>query len=212
MKFILLSPPDDRPAELTTVQALFEGGLPCYHLRKPNWDIERMSGWLTALPARWRGKVWLHSHHELANDFQVGGIHFRDYQNTSSTTLNPLSAHCPMSRSCHDIPTLKLALGHYDSVCFGPIFPSFSKPGYGPVPSEMLAPLQQLLKERELGGRATTVFALGGISVSGVEPCRKLGFDGVAVLGAIWNTPDPIRSFLDFSNVVEFQPAMSSPP
>lgn len=212
MKFILLSPPADRPAELQTVQTLFENGLPCYHLRKPNWDMERMSGWLTALPARWRGKVWLHSHHELANDFQVGGIHFRDYPSTAALPLESLTTHRPVSRSCHDIPCLRLALGHNDSVFFGPIFPSFSKPGYGPVPSEVLTTLQPLLNNRDPNGRRTMVFALGGISVAGVEPCQKLGFDGVAVLGAVWNTPDPLRSFLDFSNVVEMQPATSTTP
>jgi thiamine-phosphate pyrophosphorylase len=210
MKLSLLSPPDDRPNEMEIVQALFQSGLARYHLRKPNWDGQQVFAWLMALPDHLREKVWLHSHHELANDFQIGGIHFRDTGIIPQPTLEASNPGHAMGRSCHDIPSLRLAIGHYDSVFFSPIFPSLSKPGYGPLPALVVAQLQQVLSDRKATARRTVVYALGGITPAHVEPCRKLGFDGVAVLGAIWNAPDPLRSFREFFNVVEIPPATPS--
>jgi thiamine monophosphate synthase len=32
--------------------------------------------------------------------------------------------------------------------------------------------------------------------VENIPHCRALGFDGVAVLGAIWQAADPVRAFV----------------
>ena len=37
--------------------------------------------------------------------------------------------------------------------------------------------------------RKIKIFALSGIDESRIEECKELGFDGVALLGAIWNNP-----------------------
>jgi thiamine monophosphate synthase len=41
----------------------------------------------------------------------------------------------------------------------------------------------------------TSVFAIGGVDGDGLERCRDLGFDGGALLGAVWNEADPVRAF-----------------
>jgi thiamine-phosphate pyrophosphorylase len=112
------------------------------------------------------------------------------------------------SRSCHDLATLRAALGPYDSVFFGPVFPSISKPGYA---TQLTAQVERcfppneissLLNSRTSGERRTTVLALGGITADRLPQIRALGFDGVAVLGAIWQAADPVAAFCEIQDAV----------
>jgi thiamine-phosphate pyrophosphorylase len=46
------------------------------------------------------------------------------------------------------------------------------------------------------------VLALGGITPERVGEVHALGFDGVAVLGAIWGAADPVRVFGNFQEAL----------
>jgi len=198
MKLVLVSPPGERSNEVAVVERLFDSGLERYHLRKPGWDSHRVAVWLETLSARWRGRVFLHSHADLARTFRVGGIHFRDDGDIPSDFALRVPAECLTSRSCHDVVAVKAALGRYDSIFFGPVFPSFSKPGYGPVPAPVLEELRAVLLPRNPAKKCTQALAIGGVTPNSLEICRALGFDGVATLGAVWNASDPVGAFLEF--------------
>ena len=43
--------------------------------------------------------------------------------------------------------------------------------------------------------RKTEVIALGGITGANTLRCAELGFDGVAVLGALWQAAEPLKVF-----------------
>ena len=45
------------------------------------------------------------------------------------------------------------------------------------------------------------VYAGGGITASRIAHCQELGFDGVVVMGSIWESEDPIASFGECLNV-----------
>jgi len=200
MKVIVLSPPDERSNEVAVVESLFAAGLERYHLRKPDWESARLAQWLEAMPARWRSRVFLHSHADLALTFCVGGIHFRDDGDAPTDPRPRVAPGCLTSRSCHYVATVKVALGRYDSILFGPVFPSLSKPGHGPVPAQVLDELRTVLVARTQAERVTKAFALGGVTAQGVHICRALGFDGVAILGAVWNSADPVATFREFQS------------
>ncbi|KQP42805.1 thiamine monophosphate synthase [Methylobacterium sp. Leaf104] len=70
-----------------------------------------------------------------------------------------------------------------DYATLSPIFPTPSKPGYGPA----LGPEAI----RIATGFGMPVIALGGITVDRVEACRSAGAAGVAVMGALMRPPDP---------------------
>ncbi len=68
---------------------------------------------------------------------------------------------------------------------FGPVFETSSKAGL-PAPLGTGAI-----------GAATGVLpliAIGGIDAAGARRCRDAGAHGVAVIGAIWRDPDPVRT------------------
>jgi thiamine-phosphate pyrophosphorylase len=76
-------------------------------------------------------------------------------------------------------------LSDEDYVTLSPIFPTATKPGYGPALGASAA--------ARLAGARTWV-ALGGIdSPSRAAACRAAGAAGVAVLGAIMRASDPGR-------------------
>ncbi|WP_239098239.1 thiamine phosphate synthase [Micromonospora qiuiae] len=89
-----------------------------------------------------------------------------------------------IGRSCHDEAELR-QLSTEDYVTLSPVYPTRTKPGYGPplLPGG-LADLIRL--------SPVPAIALGGIETPAqVRACVEAGAAGVAVLGAIMRAPDP---------------------
>lgn len=89
-----------------------------------------------------------------------------------------------LGRSCHSAADLaRLGAEHY--ITLSPVFPSASKPGYGPPLG--LARLAELCRR---AGRP--VLALGGIDTpEKAQACVTAGAAGVAVMGAVMRAADP---------------------
>jgi thiamine-phosphate diphosphorylase len=89
-----------------------------------------------------------------------------------------------VGRSCHDAGELS-RLSTEDYATVSPVFPSRSKPGYGPVLG--LAGLAGLVD-----GTPVSVLALGGLDRPGrAARCLAAGAAGVAVMGAVMRADDP---------------------
>ncbi len=191
MKLVVISPEADEPREHAVLAELFAAGLERYHVRKPQWPQEKLAVWLNAVPSQWWSRLVLHQHHELAVEFGCGGMHFKDSDDSDDALHR--RADFFTSRSCHDLADLNTALGNYAAVFFSPVFPSISKSGYGPtIPIETVT---ERLARRTDAERKTEVIALGGITPTNAIRCAELGFDGVAVLGALWQALEPLKVF-----------------
>ncbi|MDM4720792.1 thiamine phosphate synthase [Micromonospora sp. WMMA1363] len=92
-----------------------------------------------------------------------------------------------VGRSCHDGAELA-RLTAEDYVTLSPVYPTRTKPGYGPpLHPEGLAGLIRLTP--------VPVLALGGIETAAqVSACVEAGAAGVAVLGAIMRADDPAEA------------------
>ncbi|MFI6758641.1 thiamine phosphate synthase [Micromonospora sp. NPDC050417] len=89
-----------------------------------------------------------------------------------------------VGRSCHDAAEL-LRLTTEDYVTLSPVFPSPSKPGYGP-------PLRPVGLARLARRTSVPVLALGGVTdAEQVAACMVAGAAGVAVMGAVMGADDP---------------------
>jgi thiamine-phosphate pyrophosphorylase len=202
MKLIVISPEAEDAREHAVLAELFAAGLTSYHLRKPSWTRDQLVAWLHALPCEFHPRIVLHSHHDLAQEFAIGGLHDRDEPKASSNLLG----YSMRSRAVHDLDTLRSSLDAYDRLLVSPILPSFSKPGYGPSTKLPEADLRAVLALP----RRAEVIALGGIDVSRISVCRDLGFDGVAVLGAVWQAADPVAAFMQLLHVAAEVTRLSS--
>jgi len=193
MRITVISPESADFREFPSMLGLFSAGLERYHVRKPRWSRAALEAWLGHTPEAWRTRLVLHQHHELAAKFGLGGTHDRDGE--------PPTAQGAVSRSCHDLASLRQHLPEYRSLLFGPVFPSLSKPGYGPAPDFPWSDLKRVLGERDPSD--AQVLAIGGITASELHRCRDLGFDGAAVLGAIWGEMDPVGAYRGIREVAD---------
>ncbi|NYD42470.1 thiamine phosphate synthase [Nocardioides panaciterrulae] len=94
-----------------------------------------------------------------------------------------------VGRSCHDAGEVgRAAAEGCDYVTVSPVFPSDSKPGYGPC----LGPdgLGRLL------AGAPPAYALGGVLPGHVEACLSAGAAGVAVMGPLMREPALAADYL----------------
>ena len=93
----------------------------------------------------------------------------------------------------HSLKELEDYKEKYEYAFLSPIFDSISKVGY-----KSNFDLQELKRKFPLlsGEGQGGVIALGGIDESKIETCRQLSFAGVAVLGVIWQSENPLEKFL----------------
>jgi thiamine-phosphate pyrophosphorylase len=218
MKLVVISPEGEDAREAAVLADLFAAGLERYHVRKPTWPAEKLQAWIGRLPDEWRSRLILHSQHQLVDELGLGGRHWRDMPGNAGGSTAPFMMERPAargrftSRSCHDIPTLRAVFDRYDSIFFGPIFPTMSKPGYGPSGSYSPQELSDALNQRSTDQRRAVVLALGGITPETAPRAIALGFDGVAVLGAIWHAPEPARAYEAIRESIQRAPKTDTAP
>ncbi len=92
----------------------------------------------------------------------------------------------------HSLKEMDDCKEEYSYAFLSPIFDSISKAGY-----KSKFDLKELKRSPLLGrGAGGEVIALGGIDENTIHEAVDLGFDGVAVLGAIWMSEDPLKNFI----------------
>ncbi len=95
----------------------------------------------------------------------------------------------------HSLKELEDCKEKYEYAFLSPIFDSISKVGYKSKFSHRLHKFSQIKSELISAISGKNIIALGGIDEDKIETCRKLGFAGVAVLGAIWQSKNPLEKF-----------------
>ncbi|MBT7650459.1 MAG: thiamine phosphate synthase [Opitutae bacterium] len=189
---ILISPPSEKDGEIDLLCQFFDAGLSRFHLRKPNFSAEDLKRYLNQIPSEHLSKIVVHRCPEVLADFAVGGYHLRSNE-SAHQVLKGTS-----SKSLHKLSELTRLKETMDYVFLGPIFRSVSKQGYGPKIS--LNEIFSLFSSGRLNSLAKIpkVYALGGIRKKKMLRLSEVGFSGVALLGSVWGSRDPLKSIKDF--------------
>ncbi len=197
MKIILITSPEEVKLELETIDRLFEEGSDLLHIRKPEWSDEKLLKYVLSLPQSFRNQMAIHGNASIALELKVGGIHQKSNQKPDEI---PTSWKGRKSRSTHSIEEIESYQNKYDYYFLSPVFESISKPGYkSSFDADELN--NYLTKEREF-----EIFALGGIDSSHVQQCAEMGFDGVAIMGSIWqkdSLEERLKEFRSIKNGVD---------
>lgn len=166
--------------------ASFAGGCRWFSLREkdlPQAERHRLLSELVALGRRFDATVTVHDDIDAAIATGAGGVHLPSGSDPAAVRLRlprgliGVSAHAPAEAAA-------LLAGKADYVTLSPIFPSPSKPEYGPPLG-----LGALREAVALSGGA--VIALAGIDETNAAACRAAGTAGIAVMGEIMRAPDP---------------------
>lgn len=179
MEPIIISYPMHIKDEYTIVNQLFEAGLQIFHLRKPGYSKLDYQHFLCGINPRYHNRISLHQYHELAEDFNINRLHYPQARRSNAAEHGCGTAHI-RSTSVHRLDELSL-LKHFDYTFFSPVFDSLSKPGYRSITDQHF--------RLDTSGVPTQVIALGGIQPDNINRVRDMMFDGIALLGCIWNYP-----------------------
>lgn len=190
MKLIVISNPTNFKNEHEILCSLFLSGLEYFHLRKPDFSKEEMENFLKEISPKYFNRIVLHSHHDLVERYNLYGKHI------SSNHIELKGDSQYISTSFHSLEEIENCKEKYDYVFLSPIFDSISKQHY---PSNFdKKELAQFLIQHP---KTVDIIALGGINKNTIYDAMKIGFDGVAVLGGLWISNNPIETFNLLLNV-----------
>lgn len=183
MDLIVISAPQSVDNEAAIINQLFDAGLTRFHLRKPEWNIRQCIHLLEGIDQAFHTNIALHQHHMLTDDFNIKRLHYpeRHWANSGAEKWNDQKQKdYVLSTSIHHLAEIPL-MKECEYVFFSPVFNSLSKPGYQSQLEEGF-----VFKKKN---HQPKVIALGGVDETNLKKAIKMNFDGVAILGAIWNTP-----------------------
>ncbi|AXT18624.1 thiamine phosphate synthase [Flavobacteriaceae bacterium AU392] len=190
---VLIAPEKDIKDEIEILDRLFEAGLEFYHLRKPEKSYEEHCEYLNQIDSKYHNRIIVHFFHELINEYNLKGIHFqeqkrRDYLDIPSNYFKELNMFGKtISSSFHKPEELVKCDFEFDYHLLSPVFSSISKEGYRG-------------KGFNVNGIDKKIIGMGGVTIQNLSEYTKLGFQGVGVLGGIWNSSAPIANFKTMKN------------
>jgi thiamine-phosphate pyrophosphorylase len=183
---IVITPEERIQRETELINELFQEGLDLLHLRKPLISREELKDFIRKIDMQFHHQLVLHSHYDLAKDFNISRFHFRETERQNGL-FKPF-AHKLISTSVHDIETFNALHEEWNYAFISPVFPSISKKGYGKDST-----ILNDMKKRS--NSAVKLIALGGINENNIHEVFNSGADGAALLGAIWGSEEPIKVF-----------------
>ncbi|MBR6828121.1 MAG: thiamine phosphate synthase [Prevotella sp.] len=191
MKLIIMTKSSFFVEEDKILTTLFEAGLDNLHLYKPGSEPIYAERLLTLLPEDYYGKITVHDHFYLKEEFRLKGIHLNNCQ------VEPPSGYRGnISRTCHTIDELKDAKRRSNYVFLKTVFDSQSNP----LDKSTLS-LAELTDAARRGLIDRRVYAMGGINLDNISQIRNLGFGGVVVCGDLWRRFD-ITGGLDYKSLI----------
>jgi thiamine-phosphate pyrophosphorylase len=183
---VVISPERNLPNETLWVNKLLEAGLDCFHIRKPNLDDMAVAKYIEQIEKKNYARIVIHDKPKVAQEYGINRFHYSERErNKVSLKSNEESI---LSTSVHSMETFNGLDSFWEYAFLSPIFSSISKRGYG-----VDADVANLLKLRI--NRKTKLIGLGGITPQNMHETLALGVDGVALLGAIWQSENPLHTF-----------------
>ena len=178
---ILISNPTPVKDEYEIIRQIFSKDLDIFHLRKKEYPEDELRAFIENIPEKYRGRIVLHSHYHLAAEHGLKGIHV-------PPTFKGKAPGGTLSVSFHSPEEIQKSELTFDYGFLGPVFDSISKEGYKSRFNS--DELRLFLKDRK-----EKIIALGGLDEDKIEAVKDLGFSGIALLGAIWQSENPVDKF-----------------
>ncbi|AEA44784.1 thiamine phosphate synthase [Fluviicola taffensis] len=184
---IVISDSDFRPDEAVIVNELFQAGLDLFHIRKYGASEEALLKLVDSIDAKNYSKLVLHHDHEWGKSIGLNRFHYseKDRKTWYEEDWKGMNSECIYSTSVHSVEEYNELANHFSYAFLSPVFDSISKSDYKAVKFDF--------SKRQ--NKETKLIGLGGIQADNVNQAIQMGFDGAALLGAIWNNPNPINEW-----------------
>ncbi|MBC7451930.1 MAG: thiamine phosphate synthase [Cytophagales bacterium] len=189
-QLVLITPEENHPLEAAIITEICQRFEVSIHIRKPSFSAEAYRTYLSVFDQQTIHRFVLHEHNELSDTFPVKGIHLKEKERLN-VLKEPFHSGI-ISTSFHSILDLEGLKDPYSYVFFSPLFESISKQKYGSNTTDvsLRTTLEAIRKHTSI-----PVIGLGGIDEENVVRVKESGFDGGALLGAVWLSDDPVKTF-----------------
>jgi len=191
MKLAIMTKPSFFVEEDKILATLFDAGLDNLHLYKPGSSPIYSERLLSLLPEAYYGKIVVHGHYYLKDEYKLAGIHM-----DNAADNIPLGYKGQIGRTCHTTVNLKEHKKHSSYIFFGNIFNCLSEP-YEKSDYTM----NELETAAKNGLIDKKVYAMGGITADNIQIARDFGFGGVVICGDLWNRFD-IHNQMDYKELI----------
>jgi thiamine-phosphate pyrophosphorylase len=188
MQIRLVSHFDSVKQEHELLLKVFEHADVLFHLRKRNFSDLDMLNYLNEIPQEYHHRIIMHSHFHFANSFDFHGFHFnKQYdlaqlkKDIDDATFEDIQNKIK-GFSVHNLNDILALKNEFDYVLISPVFDSISNRGYNS--KIKIKTFQKFLEQQ---ADRVPVIAMGGIKTENIPLAFTAGFDGVALLGHIWN-------------------------
>ncbi|MFN8237251.1 MAG: thiamine phosphate synthase [Chitinophagales bacterium] len=196
MQTILYTSPTEIENEIENISEIFSLGLDYLYIRKPDLDDFSLVDYVEKIPEKF-WKQCVSTSLIITKEFDLGGYHFtRDImqknEKYNDKVLDWLHENDKISSvSAHSLEELKQYAVKFKHVIVSPIFKSISKENhsYDWNYEDLRVQNLEFRLKSEIINHKSEIFAVGGIDLSKMEMVKKLNFDGVGLLGAIWKEP-----------------------
>lgn len=203
MDLIIITPEINHPEESGSISVFFSNGLSKLHLRKPFFTLSDYHDYISRIDKKFHSRISIHSHFSLLNEFSGLGAHITSQVREEGRLpeIINLSEPSTISTSFHSWKEIETNQFVFDYVFISPVFNSISKKGYNTAID--LSAIRQVKQIISFENKKTpSIIALGGVDANNIGLLQQNGFDGAAVLGAIWESKDPIASFMKIKETI----------
>lgn len=194
MKLVLISPSRYRTNEVAQLVKMFEMGLPVYHIRKNSFSTKELKAFIEEIPARYHPRLVIHSHHELALKFNLGGIYLsRTHKKKKLKNKLRLwwikykKPSLTYSTTVRSLESLFDTTDNYNYVFIAPVFDS--------TKGNFQAGFRKSNLQNVLQKNRFNALARGGITADKILTVEEMGFAGMAFSSYVWKDEKPCDAF-----------------
>lgn len=188
---------DDRDALLRKVEAGLTGGARVIQYRNKTEGAPHleMAKGIAALCRQFNAVFIVNDDVELALQTDADGVHLGRDDGDIAPARSSLGADRIIGVSCYGslARALEAQAAGADYVAFGSMFPSPTKPQAPHAPFSLLTEARQVLQ--------VPIVAIGGITLHNAPQVVDAGADAIAVISAVFDTPDIAQAAQAFSNL-----------
>ena len=171
------------PTPLTDViSELLDAGVTAIQLREKDLnsdELMHLAQPIVALCRNYKAKLFINTDTRVARKVGAAGVHLPAYAESVGSVKAQIGDGFAVGCSVHSFEAAaKREAEGADFLTYSPIYPTASKPGYGPAVG--VENLTQVVRRVKL-----PVFALGGITPARASECLAAGAFGVAVMSGV---------------------------
>lgn len=186
---IAISPSKPENWWIDSLNSLFRAGLSRLHLRLPDaWDIYDYARVINGVDPNFHNRIMVCDYPDLLSQFDLAGLYYHVDQ-AQALTPEDVEDWPSFSVGAHSLQELQDLQVKPTYALLSPVFDSISKEGYKGNPA-----LRQI--QDELQQLPFPVVALGGIDANNQAEALSYGYDGIAILGGLWQRGmSPLEAF-----------------